>query len=104
MTSILQTQKLLRLPQVLDRFPVSRSTWWAGVKSGKFPQPVKIGPRCTAWRSDDVDLLISEDDMEERRKKWTPPEPKFTRGWLARYAQLVTSAAHGAVLRDMPIE
>lgn len=49
---------LLRLPEVLKRFPVSRSTWWAGVKSGKFPQSVKIGPRTTAWRRSDIDSLI----------------------------------------------
>jgi len=29
--------------------PVSRSTWWAGVKDGRFPTPVKLGPRTTAW-------------------------------------------------------
>jgi len=29
--------------------PVSKSTWWAGVRSGRFPQPVKLGPRTTAW-------------------------------------------------------
>lgn len=49
---------LLRLPDVLKRFPVSRSTWWAGVKSGKFPKSVKIGPRMTAWRSSDIETLI----------------------------------------------
>ncbi len=49
---------LLRLPEVLKRFPVSRSTWWAGVKSGKFPKSVKIGPRMTAWRMSDIESLI----------------------------------------------
>ena len=48
----------LRLPQVLSVFPVSRSSFWAGVKSGKFPQPVKLGPRTTAWRADDIRRLI----------------------------------------------
>jgi predicted DNA-binding transcriptional regulator AlpA len=38
--------------------PVSRSTWWAGVKSGRFPRPVKLGPRITAWRADDIRQLI----------------------------------------------
>ena len=50
---------LLRLPQVLARFPVSKSTFWAGVKTGKFPAPVKHG-RITFWRSQDIDLLIEE--------------------------------------------
>lgn len=38
--------------------PVSKSTWWAGVKTGRFPQPVKLGPRMTAWRVDDIRALI----------------------------------------------
>lgn len=65
----------LRLPQIIGRpadpernrpaiaalIPVSASTWWAGVKSGRFPRPIKLGPRTTAWRVDDVRALI--DDM-----------------------------------------
>jgi predicted DNA-binding transcriptional regulator AlpA len=38
--------------------PVGKSTWWAGVKTGRFPQPVKLGPRITAWRVDDIRALI----------------------------------------------
>lgn len=38
--------------------PVGRSTWWAGVKSGRFPKPVKLGPRITAWRVEDIRALI----------------------------------------------
>jgi prophage regulatory protein len=38
--------------------PVNKSTWWAGVKSGRFPRPVKLGPRITAWRVDDIRALI----------------------------------------------
>jgi prophage regulatory protein len=38
--------------------PVSKSTWWAGVKAGRFPQPVKLGPRITAWRIEDIRALI----------------------------------------------
>ena len=38
--------------------PVGRSTWWAGVKSGRFPKPVKLGPRTTAWKVEDIRKLI----------------------------------------------
>jgi prophage regulatory protein len=39
--------------------PVSKSTWWLGVKTGRFPQPVKhLGPRVTAWRAEDILDLI----------------------------------------------
>jgi predicted DNA-binding transcriptional regulator AlpA len=34
--------------------PISKSSWWAGIRSGKFPAPVKLGPRTTAWRSRDI--------------------------------------------------
>ena len=38
--------------------PVSKSTWWEGVKTGRFPKPVKLGPRITAWRVEDIRKLI----------------------------------------------
>ena len=38
--------------------PVSKSTWWAGIKDGRFPQPIKLGPRITAWRVEDIRALI----------------------------------------------
>lgn len=52
---------LRRLPLIikpLGPIPVSRATWWAGVKSGRFPAPVKLGPRITAWRTADIQKLI----------------------------------------------
>lgn len=48
----------LRLPQVLAVFPISRSAWWAGVKAGQYPAAVKLSPRCTAWRAEDIRALI----------------------------------------------
>ena len=48
----------LRLPQVLAIFPVSRSAWWQGVKDRRYPASVKIGPRTTAWRAEDIRILI----------------------------------------------
>ena len=38
--------------------PVSRSTWWQGVKDGRFPKPLKLGARVTVWRVDDIRDLI----------------------------------------------
>ena len=49
---------LLRLKQVLRLCPIGASTWWDGVRSGRFPKPVKLGPRTTAWRASDVLALI----------------------------------------------
>jgi prophage regulatory protein len=52
--------RLLRLKQVLKIVPVSKSTWWAGCASGRFPEPVRLGRRITCWRAKDIrDLLNS---------------------------------------------
>lgn len=48
----------LRLPQVLQVLPVGKSTWWAGIRSGRFPKGVKLGPRTTAWRAEDIRELL----------------------------------------------
>lgn len=44
----------LRLEQVLQLIPVSKSTWWNGCKSGRFPKPYKLAPRITAWKRSDI--------------------------------------------------
>lgn len=49
---------LYRLPQVLTRIPVSRSAWFAGIQSGRYPRGRSLGPRTTVWRSDEIDQLI----------------------------------------------
>ena len=55
-----QNCRLLRLPQVLELIPVSKSTWWAGVRAGRFPQPLRLGARCTVWRQSDIEKLVAE--------------------------------------------
>ena len=45
-----------------------------------------------------IHLCVEDAELAERRKTWVCPEPKIKTGCLARYARLVTSAAHGAVL------
>lgn len=45
-----------------------------------------------------IELKVSDEELENRRKNWTPREPKITTGYLAKYASLVTSANRGAVL------
>jgi dihydroxy-acid dehydratase len=46
-----------------------------------------------------LDLLVSDDVLAARRKQWKAPAPRYTRGVFARYAALVDSASHGAVLQ-----
>ena len=50
----------LRLPQVLEIFPISRSSWWQGCKNGKYPKPIKLGPRTTVWRKDEIEKLAEK--------------------------------------------
>lgn len=61
----------LRLPQIIGNpkaeppipaiIPVSRSTWWAGVQSGRYPQPVRtLGVRITAWRVEDIRAFVEK--------------------------------------------
>ena len=45
-----------------------------------------------------LDLLVDDAELQKRRAAWVKPAPRFTRGWLARYARMVTSAARGAIL------
>ncbi len=66
----LHTTGYLRIPHILGDpkanppiaplIPVGKSTWWKGIKSGRFPQPVKLGPRISAWRVEDIKALIEE--------------------------------------------
>ena len=50
----------LRLPQVLEIIPVSRSTWYRGIKSGRYPQPVKLGARAAGWKIESVRDCVAE--------------------------------------------
>ncbi len=52
------TKRLLRLTQVLDKVPISRSQWWRGVSMGHYPAPIKLSPRVTVWFESDIDALI----------------------------------------------
>ena len=61
MADELPEEGFLRLVSILGPtgpIPVSKSTWWAGVKTGRYPKPVKLGPRITAWRVEDIRSFI----------------------------------------------
>ena len=65
MTNSISEQGFLRLPQVLKLIPISRSAWWQGCKTGRFPKPVKLGPRTTAWKSSDISALVESLSSKE---------------------------------------
>lgn len=58
----------VRLPAVLSVYPVSRSTWWAMVADGRAPAPVKLGPRVTAWKVEDIRALIERTAEQPMQK------------------------------------
>jgi len=58
--------KLLRVSDIVRNkkkgtvgyLPISKSAWWSGVAEGKYPQPIKLGPKTTCWRESDILALI----------------------------------------------
>ena len=50
-------------PPIPAIYPVSKSIWWAGVKSGRYPKAVKLSDRCTAWRVEDIRDLVEQTSM-----------------------------------------
>lgn len=69
--NVLPESGLVRLSQIVgDRkkgiapiIPVSRSAWWAGVKSGRYPAAVKLGERTTCWRASEIRALIQSSEV-----------------------------------------
>jgi len=67
----LPSEGFLRLNQIVGSkttpaiIPISKSSWWAGVKEGRFPQPIKLGKRTTVWRISDIRLLIEKKPQYE---------------------------------------
>ena len=59
--STFPTTGFVRLADILapkGPIPVSKSTWWQGVKDGRFPRPQKLGPRTTVWKAEDIRSLF----------------------------------------------
>jgi prophage regulatory protein len=64
MSNSLPDTGYVRLPVVLKFFPVSKSTWWDGIKAGRFPKGHKISDRITAWRAEDIHALIKQSEAK----------------------------------------
>lgn len=93
------TERYLRLPQVLSIVPVCRATWYAGIKEGRYPAPVKLGPRAVAWQLSDIEKLIAS--FEPQTKEFmTPPHAArghkfYIEGTLKLHAARLLRACHG---------
>ena len=58
--SNLENESHLRLPQVLKIIPISKSAWWQGCKDGRYPKPIKLGPRTTVWKASDISAFMRQ--------------------------------------------
>ena len=58
--SIIPATGYVRLPQILKVIPISKSSWWNGVRSGKYPKSLKIGYRTTVWKAEHIHQLIAD--------------------------------------------
>lgn len=69
-------------PPIPPLIPISRASWWAGVASGKFPKPLKIGPSTTVWRAADIRKLIEsiEHSVSESSEVVNPAVPRTLEG------------------------
>lgn len=56
----LPTTGYVRLPVILKVYPVSKSTWWGGVKNGRYPAGIKLSERVTAWKVEEIRALIQQ--------------------------------------------
>jgi predicted DNA-binding transcriptional regulator AlpA len=73
----LQETGFLRLGQILGDakrnipplIPLCASTWWDGVKAGKYPKPVKLSGRVTAWRAEDIRRFIETGYVPQEETK-----------------------------------
>ena len=57
-TNSIQPKRLLRINQVLALVPIGKSSWWEGCRTGRYPKPIKLAARTTAWRAEDIAALV----------------------------------------------
>jgi prophage regulatory protein len=62
------TDRLIRLKEVLTLLPISPATWWNGVRAGKYPKGVKLGPKTTCWRFSEIAALARTGTEEAHAK------------------------------------
>jgi len=48
------------VPPIPSIIPISKSAWWAGVRTGRFPKPIKMSDRVTVWRAEDIKALVAK--------------------------------------------
>ncbi|WP_441228137.1 helix-turn-helix transcriptional regulator [Tardiphaga sp. 20_F10_N6_6] len=57
-----QFYRLKHIVQPHGKFPICASSWWAGVKSGRYPKPIKLGPKISVWQGSVLNSLVTDVD------------------------------------------
>lgn len=52
----------VRLPAILARYPISKSSWWAMVRDGRAPASIKLSPMVTAWKASEIRAFLESAD------------------------------------------
>ena len=66
---ILPPEGFVRLPVVLKVLSIGKTSWWNGVKEGKYPRPMKFGKRTARWNVKDIRALIEKYTQEAADEK-----------------------------------
>jgi len=65
-SNVIPPEGFMRLPHVLSVYPISASSWWAGIRDGRYPAGVKLSSRVTAWRAPDIRNLIERESGTQK--------------------------------------
>ncbi len=69
MSNQLPQTGFVRLSQILAVIPIGRSSWWSGVKDGRYPPAIKLGRNTTVWQAESIHELIHRISAEAARHK-----------------------------------
>ncbi len=58
-SAILPPEGFVRLPVILAVIGIGRTSWWNGIKNGRYPKAIKLGARTSVWRVEDIRALIA---------------------------------------------
>jgi prophage regulatory protein len=71
------------VPPIPAMIPVSASSWWSGVKSGRYPQPIKLSARTTVWKLSDILELMEDLAAKEYKPECGRKAKRCTAEYLA---------------------
>jgi prophage regulatory protein len=69
-TNFLRLKQILgdrnAIPPIAPIIPIGKSSWWLGVRTGRYPQPIKLGPKTTVWRATDIQKLLDDPELAKK--------------------------------------